>query len=88
MNRHVRDERASREAFGMIGVERELPMGSGVAWCSKKLVGEWCFVDASHALLSLRYQGDIAACPACLRAIRTVIDAELAGKLHPELLRK
>ena len=84
---HVRDERASREALGMIGVERELPASKGVGWCGERFYNEWCFLDASHALLSLRYQGDVAACRGCLSALRVVIEAELAGKLHPGLLK-
>ncbi len=87
MSPHIRNERASREILGLVGVDRDLPQGKGVAWCGDRLIATvFTFVDASHALLSLRYQGDIGVCPGCLRALRLVIDSELDGKLHPALL--
>ena len=85
--RHIRDERATREVLGLIGDDRQLSTDCGVAWCSERFHNEWCFLDASHALLSLRYQGDIAPCLACLRALRLVIDREFGDKPHPELLK-
>lgn len=49
------------------------------AWCgAPDGIMEWRFVDATHALLALRNGTAITPCPACLRAIRLVIDAELA----------
>lgn len=75
--RHVCDERATREKFNLVGSDKPLPTTHGIAWCGEHYVG-WAFNDASHALLSLRYTGSVAPCLPCLRALRDVIDRELA----------
>lgn len=77
---HIRDEVATRERYGLVGDGKELPPQLGVAWCGEDCSYRFMFIDASHALLSLRYNGDIAACPDCLRALRAVIDGELAPR--------
>jgi hypothetical protein len=51
----------------------------GRAWCGVHRNSlEWRFTDASHALLALRDGTGIGPCSACLRAMREIIDAELA----------
>lgn len=75
---HIRDERRTREELGYVGMG--LPLGVFVAWCGEKDTGnaEFHFLDAAHALTSLKYEGGHGPCPGCLRAIGAVINIELA----------
>jgi hypothetical protein len=71
---HIIDEAATRKRNDTVGQPQ---MGQPLYWCGAIGVGEFCFLDASHAVLRLKYFGDSTPCPGCLGAIRDVIDAEL-----------
>jgi len=76
---HIIDERRTRDAGDYEGkVLDDIPMR--IAWCGKRLDRmQWSFLDASHALMSLKYGGGIGACRSCLRKLLAIIQHELEG---------
>lgn len=78
--KHVRHERATRERLpAPLNADPEI-RGYATAWCGANADGQWFFQDADHVLLYLSGGGGAAyPCPACLRRMRDVIDAELGG---------
>lgn len=81
---HIRNERATREHYALLDHDAPLRdlvgVSAGVSWCGvdTRETGDtiW-FQDIDHALIHLKYQGDISACHACLAALRIIIDREL-----------
>lgn len=74
----VREERATREAYGLVGNEKELPRDMGVSWCGERMSGV-LFVSADHALRTLMLGGGREPCRNCLREMRDIITIELDG---------
>jgi hypothetical protein len=85
---HIRDMRKTREAFGLIGVDKPLEEllegmrkgGHGITMCgydTRERRDRIWFQDIDHAILHLRDSGDFGACRRCLRAILHVIREEL-----------
>lgn len=52
-------------------------VGERVYWCGAPVTIAWAFVDATHALLSIRNGGGITPCSACLRTIIATLEGEL-----------
>ena len=75
--RCIRDERATREKYGLICVDKDLPQSSGVSRCGREMYHEWFFQDADHALFSIRPMGSIAVCHECLKVIVEICREEL-----------
>lgn len=86
--RHATDERATRDWHAEHGHELEVLDGPyalpriypWITWCGAYVSPnlEFAFLDASHALTSVRYDGSVEPCRACFEAMRLVIDKELA----------
>lgn len=74
----VREERATREAYGLVGNEKELPRDMGISWCGERMSGV-LFVDADHALRTIMLGDGRAPCRNCLREIRDIVTIELDG---------
>lgn len=82
---HVVHETATRDRLRAIGDPRpdreRLADVTAVAWCTELVHPQsWRFVGVDHVVLSLVAQNGIKPCPACLRAIREVINAEIGKK--------
>lgn len=62
--------------------------GSRRAWCDVDVSPQtWAFVDATHALLTLRTTSHITPCAVCLQRIHQVIDTELTDAAHTDRRR-
>jgi len=76
---HVRNEARTREVKGFVG--KPMPDGVGIAWCEKDVTNQWFFMDAAHVLGALQQSTCITPCKLCLKAMRRIIDRELAGEI-------
>jgi len=75
--RCIRDERATRTKYKLDGVDKDLPHGVGVSRCGETISNQWFFMDADHALHSIRPMGGIAVCHKCLKVIVEICREEL-----------
>jgi hypothetical protein len=78
--RCIRDERATREKYNLIGNDKALSQSIGVSRCGETISNQWFFMDADHALHSMRPMGGVAVCPKCLKVIVEICLEEL-GKI-------
>jgi len=45
----------------------------GVAWCGRRLVHEWAFVDIDHAVYTVEQKQRLVPCQACVAAICQIL---------------
>jgi hypothetical protein len=77
---HVRHERATREAWNMVGVDADLGPRC-VAFCGARADNHWFFTSVDHVVHTLIASTAITPCRLCLVVIREVIDRELRGEV-------
>lgn len=76
--RHVRNERATRERWKLIGVDAPVPVAAATGWCGEVADNQWFFTSPQHVLLYLANgAGAITPCPDCLRVMRDILDEEI-----------